>query len=53
MIFTKTLFFSVEIFFFQIKLFIQNKYLGPLSKNLILLKEISLCKKSHSVKLIQ
>ena len=37
MIFTKILFFSVN-FFFQIKLCIQNKYLYPLSKNLILLK---------------
>ena len=35
--------------FFQIKLFIQNKYLYPLSKNLILLKRNSLCKKSHSL----
>ena len=43
MIFTKTLFFSVKIFFL-IKLFIQNVYLYPLSKNLILLKKI------HSVK---
>ena len=33
-------------FFFQKKLFIQNKYLYPLSKNLILLK------KNHSVKKI-
>ena len=39
MIFTKILFFSVKIFFFQIKLCIQNKYLYPLSKNLILLKK--------------
>ena len=46
----KTLFFSVKIFFFyQIKLFIENKYLCPLSKHLILLK-ISPCKKNHSVK---
>ena len=47
--------FSVKIFFFQIKLCIQNKYLCPLSKNLILLKKISLCKnilfkQTHSVK---
>ena len=52
MIFTKTLFFSVKIFFFLIKLFIQNEYLYPLSKNLILLKKNSLCKKIHSVKQI-
>ena len=50
MIFTKILFFSVKIFFFQIKLCIQNEYLYPLSKNLILLKKNSLCKKIHSVK---
>ena len=31
-------------FFFQMELFIKNKYLYPLSKNLILLKKI------HSVK---
>ena len=43
-IFTKTLFFLVKVFFLQIKLFIQNNYLYPLSKNLILLK------KFHSVK---
>ena len=49
MIFTKILFFSVKIFFFQIKLCIQNKYLYPLSKNLILLKFI-LFKQTHSVK---
>ena len=50
MIFAKTLFFSGLIFFFsKIKLFIQNKYMHPLSKNLILLKETSLCKKTHSV----
>ena len=36
-------------FFFQIKLCIQNKYLYPLSKNLILLKFI-LFKQTHSVK---
>ena len=49
MIFTKILFFSVQIFFFQISVCIQNKYLYPLSKNLILLKKISLCKNIHSV----
>ena len=55
MIFTKTLFFSVKIFFL-IKLFIQNVYLYPLSKNLILLKKIHsvkifiLFKQTHSVK---
>ena len=39
--FYKNFFFSVKIFFiFQIKLFIWNKYLYPLSKNLILLKKI-------------
>ena len=36
--------------FFLITLFIQNEYLYPLSKNLILLKKNSLCKKIHSVK---
>ena len=55
MIFRKKLFFSIEIFFFQIKLFIQNKYLNPLSKNSILLKKspckkIILFKQTHSVK---
>ena len=56
MIFTKNLFFSVKIFFFQIKLCIQNKYLYPLSKNLILLKKIHsvrifiLFKQTHSIK---
>ena len=35
--------------FMYIQLFIQNKYMHPLSKNLILLKETSLCKKTHSV----
>ena len=39
------IFLGKNIFFFQIKLCIQNKYLYPLSKNLILLK------KSHSVKI--
>ena len=56
MIFTKILFFSVKKFFFQLKLCIQNKYLYPLSKNLILLKKIHsvkifiLFKQTHSVK---
>ena len=40
---------SKNLFFLQINLFIQNKYLHPLSKNLILLKTFSLCKKIHSV----
>ena len=40
---------SKNLFFFQINLFIQNKYLYPLSKNLILLKTFSLSKKIHSV----
>ena len=48
-IFTKILFFSVKIFFFQMKLCIQHKYLYPFRKNLILLKNISLCKNIHSV----
>ena len=55
--FYKNLFFSVKIFFFfQINLFIQNKYFHPLSKNLILLKKIHFVKKfilfkqTHSVK---
>ena len=43
MIFTKT-------FFFQKKIFVLNKYLHPLSKNLILLKKIYPAKKTHSVK---
>ena len=45
MIFTKILFnffFILKIFFFQIKLCIQNKYLYTFSKNLILLKKNSL-----------
>ena len=58
MIFTKTSFFSIKIFFFfQIKLCIQSKYLYPLSKNLILLKKkihfvkiFILFKQTHSVK---
>ena len=42
---------SKNLFFFQIKLCIENKYLYPLSKNLILLKKKnSRCKKIHSVK---
>ena len=43
------IFLSKIFFFFQIKLCIQNKYLYPLSKNLILLKFI-LFKQTHSVK---
>ena len=39
------IFLSKNLFFFQLKLCIQNKYLYPLSKNLILLK------KNHSVKI--
>ena len=56
MTFTKILFLSVKIFFFQIKLCIQNKYLYSLPKNLILLKKIHsvktfiLFKQIHSVK---
>ena len=56
MIFTKILFISVKIFFFQKKLCIQIKYLYPLSKNFILLKKIHfvkifiLFKQTHSVK---
>ena len=45
MVFMKNFFFSVKTFFFQIKLCFQNKYLYPLSKNLILLI------KFHSVKI--
>ena len=47
---------SKNLFFFQIKLCIENKYLYPLSKNLILLKKIHsvkifiLFKQTHSVK---
>ena len=47
MIFTKTLFFSVTFFSNRAT---ENKYLYHLPKNLILLKEISLCKKIHSGK---
>ena len=56
MIFMKKIFFSVKTFFFQIKLCFQNKYLYPLSKNLILLikfhsvKIFILLKQTHSVK---
>ena len=56
MIFMKKNFFSVKTFFFQIKLCFQNKYLYPLSKNLILLikfhsvKIFILLKQTHSVK---
>ena len=53
----KFIFLSKNLFFFfQIKLCIQNKYLYPLSKNLILLKKIHsvkifiLFKQTHSVK---
>ena len=47
--FYKSFIFLSKNFFFQIKLCIQNKYLYPLSKNLILLKFI-LFKQTHSVK---
>ena len=43
------IFLSKNIFDFQIKLCIENKYLYPLSKKLILLTKISLCKNVHSV----
>ena len=43
MIFTKS-------FFFQIKVFVENKYLYPLSKNLILLKKNHSVNQTHSVK---
>ena len=52
----KRIFLSKNLFFFQINLCIQNKYLHPLSKNLILLKKIHsikifiLFKQTHSVK---
>ena len=52
----KFIFLSKNIYFFQIKLWIQNKYLYPLSKNLILLKKLHsvkifiLFKQTHSVK---
>ena len=48
--FYKNFVFLSKNIFFQIKLFILNKYLYPLSKNLFLLKKSSLCKKIHSVK---
>ena len=55
--FYKNFIFLSKNFFFQIKLFIQNKYLYPLSWNLILLKKIHSVKKlilfvkqTHSVK---
>ena len=54
--FKKTLIISVKFFFFLIKLFIQNKYLYPLSKKLNLLKKINsvkifiLFKQTHPVK---
>ena len=50
------IFLSKNLFFFQIKLCIQNKYLYPLSKKLILLKKFHsvkifiLFKQTHSVK---
>ena len=47
--FYKNFIFPSKSFFFQIKLFIQNKYLYPFSKNLILFKKISLCQEHHSV----
>ena len=50
--FYKNFIFLSKNLFFLIKLFIQNEYLYPLSKNLILLKKNSLCKKIHSVKQI-
>ena len=39
-----------SFFALQIKLFIQNRYLHPLSKNSILFKKKSLCKPIYSVK---
>ena len=54
--FYKNFIFLSKSLFFQIKLFIQNKYLYPLSKNLILLKKphsvkiFILFKQTHSVK---
>ena len=50
--FYKNFIFLSKNLFFLIKLVIQNEYLYPLSKNLILLKKNSLCKKIHSVKQI-
>ena len=46
----KNFIFLSKNLFFKIKLFIQNRYLYPLSKTLILFKKVSLCKKIHSVK---
>ena len=43
------IFLTKNLFFFKIKLCIQNKYFYPLSKNLILLKKNSPCKNIHSV----
>ena len=43
-------FLKIFFFFFKKKLFIQNKYLHPLSKNFILLKKIPSVKKMHSLK---
>ena len=45
----KNIFLSKSLFFFQIKLCIQNKYLYPLSKKFNSVKKISLCKNIHSV----
>ena len=39
-----------KIFFFQKELFVENKYLNPFSKKLILLKKIHSVKKIHSEK---
>ena len=51
MIFAKILFFSVKIFFFQIKLCLQNKYLYPLSKKQFnSVRIFILFKQTHSVK---
>ena len=40
----------LKSFFFQKMLFIYNKYLYPLSKNIILLKKYFICEKIHSLK---
>ena len=40
----KNIFLSKSLFFFQIKLYIQNKYLYPLSKKINSVKKISLWK---------
>ena len=45
----KNIFLSKSLFFFQIKLYIQNKYLYPLSKKINSVKKISLCKNIYSV----